>query len=424
MANPATLTEDDEAPDGGEQQPAAPAAPAALRPASQPPIRPSAASAPEEEFEVLEVDDQGKPFEPDRGTEGALSEADAGGETLVEQRQRESDQAAGRQPGRSTTRKQAQREAKERREKENRDLRRQLADQAKQIEELNNRFGTVEPRVLELGDARIKDMAARLDADIVTASNDVRTAQQAFIDAWDAGDKVAAMEALTKRDDAVIKKTRLENAKAANASARPAREDRAGAEGDDQDRAGNRRAAAPERSTERQPASQQIPRDVQRFIEDFSDRFDWYDPKGTDRNSRRVLMLDNEVASDGFKPNTQEYWDELESRMREVLPANLFDDDGAQPAPATNTRQNGNGHERTRAAVPQTRRGPMTAGGGDRPAAGANGKTQVRITPERKTAMMQAGIIGEDGVIIDQTKYTRVLKQYLTHDRANGAARP
>jgi hypothetical protein len=427
MATPTTLMEDDDdAAGGGEAAPASSPQPV-LRPVAPPTIRPAAKDAEEEEFDVLEVDDAGRPLggQTDRSAEGSLSEEDAGGGTLLEQRQRAADEAAGREPGqsRSTARRREQKKIGEQKSQEIKRLRSELNETRSRLDELQGRVGTVEPRVLELGEQRIKDLSTQLDGQIATAAGEVAAAQRQLIEAWDSGDKAAMAEALSLRDKAFIKQTRLENTKANNAT-RVTREDRTGEDGEGAGRAspGDRRAVAPGARTERSAAPQSLPKAVQRHVDDFGARFDWYDPSGKDRDSRRVLMLDNEIANEGFDPATPEYWEELETRMREVLPKK-FEDGDDEPAAAA-VRANGNGRERSRAAVPTSRRGPMTTGASDRPAPGAGGKQQVRITPERKTALIQAGILGEDGQVADNAKFKRVLKQYADHDRANGAARP
>lgn len=59
----------------------------------------------------------------------------------------------------------------------------------------------------------------------------------------------------------------------------------------------------------------------------FLDRNQWFDPQGTDRDSRMARAIDEEVATDGYQPHTAAYWIEFEKRCKE---AGL----GAQKAPA------------------------------------------------------------------------------------------
>jgi len=54
------------------------------------------------------------------------------------------------------------------------------------------------------------------------------------------------------------------------------------------------------------------------------DRSDWYGAKSFERQTRLANRLDKEVFKDGFDPLTDEYFDELDRRIKEKEP-NLFD---------------------------------------------------------------------------------------------------
>lgn len=53
---------------------------------------------------------------------------------------------------------------------------------------------------------------------------------------------------------------------------------------------------------------------------DWIKKNDWYDPSGTTRESKVVQTIDAELYSEGYDPNTKEYWDELTDRAKEFLP--------------------------------------------------------------------------------------------------------
>jgi hypothetical protein len=55
------------------------------------------------------------------------------------------------------------------------------------------------------------------------------------------------------------------------------------------------------------------------------DRADWYGARGFDRQTRLANRLDKEVFADGFDPKTEEYFEELDRRMKEKEPE-LYDD--------------------------------------------------------------------------------------------------
>jgi hypothetical protein len=58
---------------------------------------------------------------------------------------------------------------------------------------------------------------------------------------------------------------------------------------------------------------------------------DWYGAKGFERQTRLANRLDREVFEDGYSPDTDEYFEELDRRIKEKEP-NLFDDDGRTAA--------------------------------------------------------------------------------------------
>lgn len=146
----------------------------------------------------------------------------------------------------------------------------------------------------------------------------------------------------------------------------------------------------------RQPApapqqSQGVDPTVKEYAGQFMQRFDWYDPNGTDETSKVVQVLDNGVARDGYDPRTPEYWEELEARMKRRLPQNLFpqddgdDDDDEPPAKAA-----------------PKRKGPPVAGKADAKA----GKT-ITIPRELRSALEEAGIWD------DPKRRDRAIKSYL-----------
>jgi len=53
---------------------------------------------------------------------------------------------------------------------------------------------------------------------------------------------------------------------------------------------------------------------------------DWYGMKGFERQTRLVNRLDKEIFKDGYDPNTEEYFEELDRRLKEKAPE-VFDDE-------------------------------------------------------------------------------------------------
>jgi len=57
----------------------------------------------------------------------------------------------------------------------------------------------------------------------------------------------------------------------------------------------------------------------------MEDRSDWYGAKGFERQTRLANRLDKEVYKDGYDPGTEEYFEELDKRIKEKEPK-LYDD--------------------------------------------------------------------------------------------------
>jgi hypothetical protein len=167
---------------------------------------------------------------------------------------------------------------------------------------------------------------------------------------------------------------------------------------------------------------------VRARVEEFQDKYPWYDTRNvdnsgrpTDWKTRAVLDIDYEVAQDGFTPNTDDYWAEVEDRMRERLPASAFSDAGRRQE--SRGRDDAPPRRQAEAEPPPQRRGPAMPSAGDRsnnPNAG--GPRRVHLTPGRKEALMQAGVLASDGRTVNNPeRFQRYLKQYDAFDRENAS---
>ncbi len=139
----------------------------------------------------------------------------------------------------------------------------------------------------------------------------------------------------------------------------------------------------------------------------------WYDPNGSDRDSRRVAAIDDRLVKEGYDPRSPEYWEELTERVREALPHKFRSD-----------RRNGNDDDDDRdedddrgsrgSRRDQRGSGPrFSTGGRERPLR----KNEVYVDPGRKQAMIDAGV-WDDPVLRN-----RYLKTYKKWDQENGGGR-
>ena len=119
----------------------------------------------------------------------------------------------------------------------------------------------------------------------------------------------------------------------------------------------------------------------------------WYDAQGRDEDSSIVIAIDQTLAKDGFNPQTSEYWDELRKRAARRLPEKF------------GKRQRETKEERT------PRGGPSVGSG--REHAPTSTRKEMYVSPERKSALVEAGV-WDDPVL--RNKY---LKRYAEYDRNN-----
>ena len=142
---------------------------------------------------------------------------------------------------------------------------------------------------------------------------------------------------------------------------------------------------------------------VQSHANSFMTEHEWWDPKGGDEDSRIVSAIDNGLVGEGYDPTTQDYWDELADRVQDRLPHRFKADSG--DGRSSSDDDGSTSGKRGRPGGPTFR-----SRGQDRPLK----KNEVYVSPERKEAMIEAGVWE------DPTLRQRYLKQYAAYDRAAG----
>lgn len=138
----------------------------------------------------------------------------------------------------------------------------------------------------------------------------------------------------------------------------------------------------------KQSTTPQVNPAVVNYAKEWMSANSWYDPSGRDRDSALTKAIDNEIVQEGYNPATREYWEELTARVADALGE-------GNPAPKPK------------------RRGPPT--GNTREHAPVSTKREIYVTPERKQAMIEAGVWD------DATLRQRYLKAYQSYDA--GSAR-
>jgi len=128
---------------------------------------------------------------------------------------------------------------------------------------------------------------------------------------------------------------------------------------------------------------------VVNYAKEWMDANPWYDPRGRDEDSAVTKVIDNQLAAEGYNPKNADYWHELTRRV-----ASRIGDDEVE------TRQS-----------PSKRKAPPT--GTTREHAPVSTKREIYVTPERKQAMIDAGIWD------DVPRRNQMLKAYQAYDKSS-----
>jgi len=209
----------------------------------------------------------------------------------------------------------------------------------------------------------------QFDSHIAQAQNEAQMAERVIAKAVAAGNGEDVTQAMRYRDQALQKVQHLAFAKQQAAQQKPA------------------------------PRNDGMDDRTLLLAKEFLDDNKWYDPQGRDEESAIVLAIDQAMHREGFKPDTEEYWDELRDRAARRLPERFGKQPAAKDEPARQSRQ--------------TRGGPAIGSG--REHAPTSTRTEVYVSPERKQALIDAGV-WDDPVL--RQKY---VKRYAEYDRANRA---
>ena len=202
----------------------------------------------------------------------------------------------------------SEREGPSRRQRRNRS-RRVMADRSQQeIAELRQQLQQMQGLVQQGITGQAQLAASTIDTRMQTAAAAVEEADRLMAQAIENNDGKAFAAIQKQRDEAVTALYGLRNAR--------------------------QRLEASIQQQPRQPQQQAQQRGnpdlaarAEQLGNRFLDRNQWFDPQGTDRDSRMARTIDEEVATDGYQPHTPAYWIEFEKRCKE---AGL----GVQKAPA------------------------------------------------------------------------------------------
>jgi hypothetical protein len=256
-------------------------------------------------------------------------------------------------------------------EKQERKIRRDEAIKRDKIELdfLRKRNDDLERRVTAQEQRTHKLDLSAFDTEISKAANEAEMAERVIAKAVAAGNGEDVTQAMRYRDQALARIQQLNSQKQQVAAQRP------------------------------QP--QQIDDLTLRYAQEFIKENAWYDAQGRDEDSAIVIAIDQSLAKEGFDPRSADYWDELRRRAARRLPER-FESKQAAAAAA----------EDSRAEPRREPRGGPAVGSG-REHAPASTRKEIYISPERKQALIEAGV-WDDPVL--RNKY---VKRYAEYDRNN-----
>jgi hypothetical protein len=141
----------------------------------------------------------------------------------------------------------------------------------------------------------------------------------------------------------------------------------------------------------RQESSIPDPR-LQRNAANWMERNSWFNPDGKDLDSKVAKQVDEQLTSEGWDPNSPDYWDELDNRLQKYV----------------SHRYNGKTDEN-----PNQRSKPrgIVTGSGRESASRAGGKNTFTLSPEQVRAMKDAGFWD------DSEKRNKMIKRYASEAR-------
>ena len=309
---------------------------------------------PQDEYVVVEEPIE-EPEEPVKAEDGDEPE-----EPTAKQQQDDDHDEGDTDEERAAIRERRRVEKKERKERQQKAISRDKLE----LDFLRKRNDDLERRLNGLETRAHQSTLSDYDRQIQVYRQEVETAERIIAKAVEAGNGEDVAKAMRYRDEAVAKANELAYYK-------------------------QRQAQVPQ-----QQQAPKLDERIEYYAKEFMEANEWYNPQGSDEDSAIVMAIDNRLVQEGYDPRSAEYWDELQDRVERRLPEKF-------------QRQN----------KTQTQRKPTggPAVGSGREHAPSSTRKEIYISPERKAALIEAGV-WDDPVL--RQKY---IKQYAQYDQQNKA---
>jgi hypothetical protein len=132
---------------------------------------------------------------------------------------------------------------------------------------------------------------------------------------------------------------------------------------------------------------------VQKNAAQWMERNPWYDPNQKDIDSKIALIIDKEMAGEGWDAGDDDYWEELDNRLQDRIPH----------------RYNSNNESKSSSKRPRS----VVVGSGRESASGSGMKNSYVLTKERVDAIKEAGMWDDDKA------RKRMINRYIQQDLQN-----
>lgn len=287
-----------------------------------------------------------------------------------------------------------------RRQRRNRQRKNQVVGRDQVIDQLNAKVDALTNMIGQMGNSQIGLTVQNIDNQLGAANQALTLAEAEIKKAVAAGDLARYDELRALKDEAQTRVWQLSRHKNGiveelkrGGGVRP-----------------NGNGQEPQRQ---QPQGDGLDQRTQDYTQTFIERYD-FDPNGNDERTLVIKAIDDSVAAEGYRSNTQQYWLTLEKKLaaRGIYPA--ASDDDADDSPPR------------RQEAP-----PKRANGGRPPTAGGQGGRRgtgntFRLDPMMREYLESEGILSTDGLSDEQKgRRSRLLKGWQEGQRklANGEIR-
>jgi len=147
-----------------------------------------------------------------------------------------------------------------------------------------------------------------------------------------------------------------------------------------------------------QPARTDTDPRVALYAKEWIEANSWYDPNGRDEDSAITNAIDSRLKSEGYDPATEDYWVELTNRVSKRLGT-------------SQERSESRNQSRSDESSSERRKAPPI--GNTREHVPVSTKREIYVSPERKQAMIDAGIWE------NPEARNKMLKAYRDYDKSS-----